>query len=610
MDDYAGIEFLDKLYQNLYMSDEVQHTKENKDNRKEAIQKYMDRLERVHSKADTEHKKELLEKLYYDKYVIKEDNISDWLNKQDIINTQKKSLKMWLEYLTDNTTSYPMWAKYWAFQGMLKMGSYDESKEIYLKRDKKTMAPFVSANPEIIAKSIETIMKLVNGEEVKEDTLEKINKMDSFNKIYSFFEKKYKKNIIEKSNSNNGFWKKYNQGNREDAIKLSKSLENMNTGWCTASEDMAIYQICGPYNDAPKGGDFYVYYTKDKENKYNIPRIAIRLINNDIIGEIRGIEDGQNLEESMIEVLENKLKEMSFLESEDVNKYLEKVDDLRELTLIGKKTEKNEALTTEELDHLYSKRYGFGWNQDPKVSKIKEKRNILDDYNSTDNKKLKEMFLKFSLLPKGTIIDDKDIVLDAVKSNVSAIIYASEKLLNDKEIMLEAVKQNYFTIELASEELQNDKEILLEAAKQKEKVIEHIKRDYSVFFLSKKFCEDKEIVLEAIKQNYNALRHASKELRNDREVILEAIKQSGYALQFASKELQNDKEIVLEAIKQSGSALQFASKELQNDKEVVLEAIKQNAFALRFASEELQNNPDILKTVGEQEKNVNRGPRL
>ena len=307
MNDYAGIEFLSKFFQNLYMSDEVQHTKTNKDNKKEAIQKYMDRLERIHTKADTETKKELLYSLYFDKHVIKEKNIPYGMDKESIINAQKKSLGMWLEYLSNETANYPTWAKYWAFQGMLKMGSYDETKEVYLKRNKNTIAPFVSANPEIIAKSIETISKLVKGEEVTTDTLEKINKMDSFNKIYSLFEKKYKQNIIDKT-STEGVWKKYNQGSREDAIKLSKSLENMNTGWCTASEDMAIKQICGPY-DTKNGGDFYVYYTKNNNGEYSIPRIAIRLNNHDEIGEIRGIEDGQNLEEKMVDVLEKKLKE-------------------------------------------------------------------------------------------------------------------------------------------------------------------------------------------------------------------------------------------------------------------------------------------------------------
>ena len=106
MNDYTGIEFLDKLYQNLYMSDEVQHTRENTDNRKDAIQKYMDRLERIHKKSDTETKKELLYSLYFDKYVIKEENIPYYLDKEAIINAQKQSLGQWLDYLSNETANY------------------------------------------------------------------------------------------------------------------------------------------------------------------------------------------------------------------------------------------------------------------------------------------------------------------------------------------------------------------------------------------------------------------------------------------------------------------------------------------------------------------------
>ncbi len=44
-------------------------------------------------------------------------------------------------------------------------------------------------------------------------------------------------------------------------------------------------------------------------------------------------------------------------------------------------------------------------------------------------------------------------------------IYASEELKNDKEVVLEAVKTNGFALNDASEELKSDKEIVLEAVK-------------------------------------------------------------------------------------------------------------------------------------------------
>ena len=177
MENYEGEKFLDKLYSNLYMSDVVQHTKENKDKRYEAIRKYLERLHRVHLNANTQTKKELLKSLYYDKYVIKEDVLIEKIKKENnfynetylkeeankLRNNQKRSLSNWIDYLTDENSNYPLWAKYWAFQGMLKMGNYDEGIEGYQKRSKDTEAPFVDANPEIIAKAN---MKIKEAEKI------------------------------------------------------------------------------------------------------------------------------------------------------------------------------------------------------------------------------------------------------------------------------------------------------------------------------------------------------------------------------------------------------------------------------------------------------------
>ena len=73
---------------------------------------------------------------------------------------------------------------------------------------------------------------------------------------------------------------------------------------------MAINQICG--GGGYLGGDFYVYYILDKNNEYKIPRIAIRLEGHNEIGEIRGIEENQNLEEEMIVLIQMMNMDMSY----------------------------------------------------------------------------------------------------------------------------------------------------------------------------------------------------------------------------------------------------------------------------------------------------------
>ena len=611
MDD-NGIKFLDKLYQNLYMSDAVQHTKDNKDSRIDAIGKYLERLDRVSSMADTESKKRHLLNLLYKKYVIKEEDIPRSVPPEfvaDIIADQKKSLSLWVDYLTDPTTSYPLWAKYWAFQGMLKMGSYDEVKGKYQTRTKKTLVPFVPANPEIIAKSIDAIMKLVGGEKIDEITELRLSKTDSFSKIYSVFEKKYKETIVDETKSTEGIWVKYNQGSEEEAIKLSKSLENKNTGWCTSGEGMAKAQVCGPYDDAPEGGDFYVYYTKDKDGKYTIPRIAIRLSGKDEIGEIRGIEEGQNLEDSMINILKEKLHSMDFLSEWTLNHNLDKIKGLKELSKIIKKHQNHEQLTDQEIIDLYFKRFGFGWTQDPRVGKVLKERSIKEDYEhcSEENKK---KIIKAKRLPVSPLITDKKLIIEYVKEDGELLCYASDELKNDREVVLIAIRQSGSALRFASEELRNDKEIVLTAIKKdryaftnaskelqndKELALEVVKqRGSSIHILPYEFRYDKDIILEAVKEDVTSLTYIPRSVLNDKEIVLEIVKIKGTALQFVSDELKDDKDVVLEAVKEDGMALQYASEGLRDDKEIVLEAVKQKVDALVFASEALRNDRNIM----------------
>ena len=111
----------------------------------EKISKYLERLERVHDKVITSnHKMEILKKFYYDKYIIKElpesyinlqkrilkergygkIDITEDMRKEMLLNVQKEqeySLNMWIDYLTSDDAIYPIWFKYYAFRGMLKL---------------------------------------------------------------------------------------------------------------------------------------------------------------------------------------------------------------------------------------------------------------------------------------------------------------------------------------------------------------------------------------------------------------------------------------------------------------------------------------------------------
>lgn len=573
MKNYSGESFLNKLYKDLHMSDVVMHTASASDNPSQKINKYMERLERIHDNKK-ENIKNYIMNLYHKKYIIKGENLTEYRNSQteeirrQIIESQIKTFDMWINYLTDEEAKYPMWAKYWAFQGMLKIGTYDEATDTYKKRNKKTTSPFIEANPEVIAKCIDLIVKQVNKElddvNVGEEELKKLVETGSFQKLYTTLLKKQKK-IQYKKSGFEGKWIKYNHGNKDEAIKLYNSLQGYATAWCTAgSEQTAINQICG--GNGYIGGDFYVYYTLNENNEYKIPRIAIRMDETTNIGEIRGVADAsQNIEDGMETIVEEKLNTFDFLSDTDKQEYLNVINDSKVLTKLNRKTANNEELTYEEYIFIYEierKITGFGFQNDSRIEKIR----------------------------RTNLIKDKDIATKFLSINGILLKYVSEELRNNIEIVKLAISQNVFALEFASEELRNNIEVIKFAVSQ---------TCFALQFASEELRNNIEVVKLAISQDGITLKYASEELRNNIEVVKLAVSKSEYAFRFASEELRNNIEVVKLAVSQDGCALNFASEELRNNIEVVKLAVSQDGRALEFANEELQKSK-YFQTLAEK----------
>ncbi len=390
------LRFIDKLYKDLYKSEEVlHHSSGNEIDKFNNIEEYLNTLERVHDRAtQTERRTDTLKRLYMEKYVIKKEDIPDsyYQNQQrialergfghvkitseqkqelanEVINNQKKSLENWLDYFfNDDSKFYPFWAKYWAFQGMLRLGFYDKSKGTFNKRTKETVAPFADLNQEALSMSMDYLIKYIGKEKIEDQELEKIVAGGSFQKIYPYILKNVLSNNENIIKRNEGRWVKYNQGS--DHMLLAKSLQGYNTGWCTAGESTAKSQLAD--------GDFYVYYTLDEKGEYKIPRIAIRMEHGEI-GEIRGIANSQNLEPEMEEVVAEKIKDFP-----DKDKYYKIVNDMKQMTDIYNKWKNNEELSIEELRFLYEINYeieGFGYRKDPRIKEILVTRDNVKDLN-------------------------------------------------------------------------------------------------------------------------------------------------------------------------------------------------------------------------------------
>ena len=385
-----GEEFLNSLYNNMHMEDAVMHTAEKSDSPTEKISKYLERLERTHDIAkDNPHKMEVLKKFYYDKYVIKElpesyinlqkkiarergygdVTVTDEMKEEMLSNVQKeqeKSLDMWIDYLTSDDAMYPMWFKHYAFRGMLKLNKIDKEKGEFGRRSKTTTEPYVELNREVLARVYDTLVKEIGtNEEISEEASKALENGESFKKLYEYY--LTNTGYVNRGNDTDGLWVKYDQGS--DYKPLWESLQGKNTGWCTAGEETAKTQL--------SNGDFYVYYTKDNEGEYKEPRIAIRMDGKSNIGEVRGVGERQNLEGCMTPIAEEKLNEFP-----DKDKYLKKVNDMKLLTEIDNKVNKNIELNKEDLRFLYeidSKIEGFGYDNDPRIKEIRDKRNNKKD---------------------------------------------------------------------------------------------------------------------------------------------------------------------------------------------------------------------------------------
>ena len=595
---YDGEKFLLKLYKELYNEQSVKHSSTKSDNKYEAVKKYIDRLERVHEKA-INHKTDtginLLKDFYYDKYVIKKEDIPEsyikYLDKVQfdqygihmneyqkeekkdlIIENQKKSLDEWLDYfMSEDAKFYPTWAKYWAFQGMLTIGNYDTNKGIYNKRSKTTVAPFPELDREVLSKSIDLVIKETNKEEIEEKDLEKLVKNGNFFKLYTVQLKDTRENNL--GEETKGKWIKYEQG--DNYQELHKSLQGKNTGWCTAGESTCKYQL--------KNGDFYVYYTYDEKGKATIPRLAIRMNGKNTIGEIRGVGKDQNIEPHFEDVIAKKLENFT-----DADSYKKRVKDTQMLTYVYTKYENHKPLTKEDFNFIYeidNKIETMGWEMDPRLEELKNNTFKTATKEFTDKEFLIEILRKNGYLlekvPKNMI--GKEVALETVKFYTPSIKYVPKDLI-DKKIAIEVAKNSRHFMKFLPQEV-IDKDVALAALRQ---------YNFSLTEIPEEII-DKEIALLAVQQNGYSLGRVPKEII-DKDIIIAAIKNAADAIKYAPKELI-DKEVALVATqKVRVAALEYIPKELI-DKEMALKIVQSSGSNIRYVPKKLIDKEVALTAI-------------
>ena len=363
---YEGEKYLLKLYRELYNKESVKHSGTVSDNKYELINKYLKRLEKLEQAYNKGEKgiQQYIKNRFYDKYITKELDIPANKNKKLIIEGQKNSIDKWIDYLFKNQ-EYPMWAKYWAFQGMLKLGQYDKDNKKFTTRSKKTLSPFVDIDIKSLNETLQIVINYQNNKKPNNKVLQSLIENGNFGSIYAYNINKQINNQNQ-TNTNEGEWKQffYNEGK-----KLANSLENKNTFWCITSEAMA--------NNYLEYGPIYIYYTKDNDNNYTIPRICIRT-EDYVVKEVKGVLDNrENLEYSMIDIAIEQLNKFSNSDS-----FKQIAEDLKYITEIYEKYKNKQELTILELRFLYEidrKISSFSWCKDSRIREILKTRNTKQD---------------------------------------------------------------------------------------------------------------------------------------------------------------------------------------------------------------------------------------
>ncbi len=403
-------DFLKEKY-GLHNSPEVEQAAERTETRtgervaqnpNERIQNYLDRFSEILEREDPDKRErgiEALKHVLHSKFVIKPEAIPEGYFENQrriareqghgdieitdeqreqlaevVVADQKSSLDKWIDYLASPDATYPDWLKYYATRSIAGMGEYDKERKQFTKRSGGTTKPFPDLNREALAYVFDALEKKYKGENINIAALEvedqqqfkKLLQGENFAKLYAWAIEKVTPESQDILANTAGQWVKYDQGS--DHMPLVESLQGHGTGWCTAGESTARAQL--------DNGDFYVYYSLDKDGQPNIPRVAIRMGGNSI-AEIRGIAPEQNLDPYIGGVVQEKLKEFP-----DGVAYEKKTEDMKFLTAVDNKVKKGQELTKDDLILLYEINApieGFGYQKDPRIDELRQGRNAEED---------------------------------------------------------------------------------------------------------------------------------------------------------------------------------------------------------------------------------------
>lgn len=312
---------------------------------------------------------------------------------QQLRGEQIAGLTEWVEYLNGPDTSYETWFKYYAINGVTKLGKWDKEKKKFGRRNEATIAPFPQLSRGALSRLHSWLHDVrLNGDEIPDEfsdsdkperqvQLKSALKGGNFGQLYALALDAVNEGGISEAQKDivSGKWKTYEQ--HSDPRELFDDLQGFGLDWCTATG----YSTTA---DHINGGDFKVFYSEDEDGAARIPRAAIRMQDGEV-AEVRGILPGQELEPEMADAV---IGEVKALPGGEV--YLKKAEDMKRLTAIGEQLgvrydkagtptfrSPDAKLSADEVRFLYeldSSIDNFGYRVDPRIAEFRKARGERD----------------------------------------------------------------------------------------------------------------------------------------------------------------------------------------------------------------------------------------
>ncbi|MBP5656499.1 hypothetical protein J6X15_02870 [Candidatus Saccharibacteria bacterium] len=251
---------------------------------------------------------------------------------------QRDSLERWRDYMErPDCPPYPTWFKLYALDGMSKMSTFDKEKKKFRSRDKSTVAPYPNLDTGALARVYQRIADFYGLEtegfgaeyesEKQDAELVALIRSGNFNQLYSkaLLETHAKISTPERMEDVRGEWQEYLPGEED---RLAEAAAG--TPWCIQSASVGREYLGDPSDD--NKARFLLFHLQDPTTGVvsDAASASIRFNTQGNVAEISGLNEGQALEDSLVPIVEEKVRTFpggeQFLEAFADKKHLIEID--------------------------------------------------------------------------------------------------------------------------------------------------------------------------------------------------------------------------------------------------------------------------------------------